>query len=105
MLRRGAASKSSSITVQAEAAARAHALGAPAEKPGTIRVATVPGSMWDYLVEQIEANTGAKFLRVPFQGGGAGITALVGGNVDVAQGFFSEFRGHLEAGKVKPVAV
>jgi len=75
------------------------------EKPGTIRVATVPGSMWDYIVEQIEANAGAKFLRVPFQGGGAGITALIGGNVDVAQGFYSEFRGHLEAGKVKPLAV
>jgi len=75
------------------------------DKPGTIRVATVPGSMWDYLVEQIEAASGAKFLRVPFQGGGAGITALVGGNVDVAQGFYSEFRGHLDGGKVKPLAV
>jgi tripartite-type tricarboxylate transporter receptor subunit TctC len=75
------------------------------DKPGTIRVATVPGSMWDYLVEQIEANTGAKFLRVPFQGGGAGITALVGGNVDIAQGFYSEFRGHLDAGKVAPLGV
>src|SRR5262249_29090974 len=49
------------------------------EKPGTIRIATVPGSMWEYLVEQIEAASGAKFLRVPFQGGGAGINALVGG--------------------------
>ena len=66
------------------------------DKPGTVRVATVPGSMWEYIVEQIEANIGAKFLRVPFQGGGAGITALVGGNVDVAQGFYSEFRGHLD---------
>src|SRR3954463_16737120 len=25
------------------------------DKPGTIRVATVPGSMWEYIVEQIEA--------------------------------------------------
>jgi putative tricarboxylic transport membrane protein len=75
------------------------------DKPGTIRVATVPGSMWDYLIEQVEANTGAKFLRVPFQGGGAGITALVGGNVDVAQGFYSEFRGHLDGGMVAPLAV
>ena len=75
------------------------------EKPGTIRAAIVPGSMWEYILDQIESSTGAKFLRVPFQGGGAGITALVGGNVDVAQGFFSEFRGHLEAGKVAPLAV
>ena len=75
------------------------------DKPGTIRVATVPGSMWEYLVEQVEADSGAKFLRVPFQGGGAGINALVGGNVDIAQGFFAEFRGHLDAGKVAPLAV
>ncbi len=75
------------------------------DKPGTVRVATVPGSMWEYIVEQIEAATGAKFLRVPFQGGGAGISALVGGNVDVAQGFYSEFRGHLDGGKVAPLAV
>jgi len=75
------------------------------DKPGTIRVATVPGSMWDYLLDQIEANTGAKFLRVPFQGGGAGIVGLVGGNVDVAQGFYAEYRGHLEAKKVAPLAV
>src|SRR5215207_5950648 len=75
------------------------------DKPGTIRVATVPGSMWEYIVDQIEANTGAKFLRVPFQGGGPGITAMVGGNVDVAQGFYSEFKGHLDADKVKPLAV
>lgn len=75
------------------------------DKPGTLRVAVVPGSMWEYLVEQIESSSGAKFLRVPFQGGGAGITALVGGNVDVAQGFYSEFRGHLDAGKVAQIAV
>ncbi len=75
------------------------------DKPGTVRIATVPGSMWEYIVEQIEASSGAKFLRVPFQGGGAGISALVGGNVDVAQGFYSEFRGHLDGGKVAPLAV
>ena len=75
------------------------------DKPGTVRVATVPGSMWEYIVEQIEAASGARFLRVPFQGGGAGINALVGGNVDVAQGFYSEFRGHLDGGKVAPLAV
>lgn len=75
------------------------------DKPGTLRIAIVPGSMWEYLVEQIETSSGAKFLRVPFQGGAAGINALVGGNVDVAQGFYSEFRGQLDAGKVAQVAV
>lgn len=75
------------------------------DKPNTVRVAIVPGSMWEYLVEQVEAKTGAKFLRVPFQGGGPGVTALLGNNVDVAQGFFSEFRGYVEAGKIVPIAL
>ena len=75
------------------------------DKPNTVRAATVPGSMWDYILDQVEANSGAKFLRVPFQGGGAGINALAGGNVDIAQGFFSEFRGLADAGKVTPLGV
>src|SRR3954471_21854653 len=75
------------------------------DKPNTVRIAIVPGSMWEYIVDQVEADFGAKFLRVPFQGGGAGIAALVGGNVDVAQGFYSEFRGYLDANKVAPLAV
>ncbi|HSV78381.1 MAG TPA: tripartite tricarboxylate transporter substrate-binding protein, partial [Ramlibacter sp.] len=75
------------------------------DKPGTVRIATVPGSMWEYLVEQVEATTGAKFLRVPFQAGGPGVTALLGGTVDVAQGFYSEFRGFMEAGKIVPIAL
>jgi tripartite-type tricarboxylate transporter receptor subunit TctC len=75
------------------------------EKPGTYRVATVPGSMWDYLIEQVEVNTGAKFLKVPFQSGGAGTTALVGDNVDIAPAFFAELRPHVDSGKVKLVAI
>lgn len=75
------------------------------DKPGTVRVATVPGSMWDYNIEQVEANTGAKFLRVPFQSGGAGVVGLLGNNVDVALGFFAEAKAHLDAGTVRGVGV
>jgi len=75
------------------------------DKPGTVRVAVVPGSMWEYLVDQIEQKTGAKFLRVPFQGGKPGIVALLGGNVDVAQGFYGEFQSYMDAGDVTPIAV
>jgi tripartite-type tricarboxylate transporter receptor subunit TctC len=71
------------------------------DKPNTIRVATVPGSMWDYLIEQVETNTGGKFLKVPFQSGGQGTTALLGGNVDIAPAFFAELRAHVDAGKVR----
>jgi tripartite-type tricarboxylate transporter receptor subunit TctC len=75
------------------------------DKPGTVRIAVVPGSMWEYLVDQIEQTTGAKFLRVPFQGGKPGIVALLGENVDVAQGFFGEFQSYMDAGLITPIAV
>jgi tripartite-type tricarboxylate transporter receptor subunit TctC len=61
--------------------------------------------MWEYLIDQIEAATGAKFLRVPFQGGKPGIVALLGGTVDIAQGFYGEFESYLQANQVKPIAV
>ncbi len=80
-------------------------LQAAKDKPGTVRAAVVPGSMWEYLLDQLEAQTGAKFLRVPFQGGKPGIVALIGGNVDVAQGFYGEFESYLQAKQLVPIAV
>jgi tripartite-type tricarboxylate transporter receptor subunit TctC len=71
------------------------------DRPNTLRVATVPGSMWDYLIEQVEANTGARFLKVPFQSGGQGVTALIGNNVDIAPAFFAELRAHVDSGRVR----
>jgi len=75
------------------------------DKPSTVRIAVVPGTMWEYIVDQLEAQTGAKFLRVPFQGGKPGVVALIGGNVDVAQGFLGEFDSFWQAKQVTPIAV
>jgi putative tricarboxylic transport membrane protein len=75
------------------------------DKPNTVRVAIVPGSFFEYLVEQTEQATGAKFLKVPFQGGAGGLAALIGGNVDIGSGFYSEMKGFLDAGKLAPIAV
>ncbi len=75
------------------------------QRPGTVRVTTVPGGFYEYMLEQMEAATGARFLKVPFQGGGPGITALLGNNVDLGLGFYGEIRGHLQANRLVPVAV
>jgi putative tricarboxylic transport membrane protein len=75
------------------------------DKPGTVRLAIVPDMSFQFLAESVEMATGAKFVKVPFQGGAPGITALLGGHVDIATGFLAEYRGHLEAGKVKVLAV
>ncbi|MGE0314433.1 MAG: tripartite tricarboxylate transporter substrate binding protein [Lautropia sp.] len=73
-------------------------------KPNTVRITNVPGSIYEYMIEQLEAETGAKFLKVPFQGGAPGVAALLGDNVDVAIAFYGEMRGHLDGKRVKPVA-
>ena len=74
-------------------------------EPGTVRITNVPGSMYEYMLDQLEAETGASFLKVPFQGGAPGIAALLGNNVDVAIAFLGEVRSHLDGNRVKPVAV
>jgi tripartite-type tricarboxylate transporter receptor subunit TctC len=74
-------------------------------EPGTIRITNVPGSMYEYMVEQLETESGASFLKVPFQGGAPGIAALLGNNVDVAIAFLGEVRSHLDGNRVAPVAV
>lgn len=81
-------------------------LEAARARPGTVRVANVPGGYYEYLIEQLEAHAGgARFLRVPFQGGAPGITALLGNNVDLAFGFFGEIRAHLAASRLVGVGV
>ncbi|MBI2216744.1 MAG: tripartite tricarboxylate transporter substrate binding protein [Candidatus Rokubacteria bacterium] len=73
-------------------------------EPGTVKVAIVPSISFEFLAEQVETAAGGTLVKVPFQGGAPGVTALLGGHVDIATGFLSEYRGHLEAGKVKVLA-
>ena len=47
---------------------------------------------------------GGKITKVPFQGGAPSITALLGGHIDVSFGYLAEYKGHLDAGKVKSSA-
>ena len=75
------------------------------EKPNTVRAGVVPGSAYEYMVEQLEITSGAKFLKVPFQGMAPAIAALLGNNIDLSLNFLSEMRSFLEAKKVVPVAV
>jgi tripartite-type tricarboxylate transporter receptor subunit TctC len=97
------------LVVNAEGPFRAGGLRGVLEavraRPGTIRVANVPGGYYEYMIEQLEAAAGGRFLRVPFQGGAPGLAALLGNNVDLAFGFFGEIRGHLQANRLAPVGV
>ncbi len=74
-------------------------------KPNTIKVTMTPNNSLEFVAEQFENAAGGKFVKVPFQGGAPAITALLGNHVDVSFGFFAEYRGHLEAKKVKAIGV
>ncbi len=75
------------------------------QKPEMLRVAGMVATSTGFLVEQVEAATGAKFNRIPYPGGQPAQTALIGGHIDISFGYLGEYRGLLAAGKVKPVAI
>jgi tripartite-type tricarboxylate transporter receptor subunit TctC len=74
------------------------------KNPETIKVAIAPKAFGEWLALDVEQASGAKFIKVPFQGGGPGIIALLGGHIDIAGWYYAEYRGHLEAGKVQVIA-
>jgi len=75
------------------------------QKPGELKIATMPGNVFDFVASIVEKHSGAKFTHVPFQGGRPGVTALLGGNVDIASAFYEEVEQYIKAGQVKAVAV
>jgi len=81
------------------------AVEAARARPNTVRFTVVPGGYYEWMIDQIEQASGARFLKVPFQGGGPGVTALLGNNVDIALGFYAEIRSHIQANRLVPVAV
>lgn len=54
---------------------------------------------------QLAKATGVQFSYVAFKGGGDAVTALLGGHVDFVTGGPGETRAHLQAGKLRAIAV
>lgn len=54
---------------------------------------------------QLEQATGAKFIYVPFKGGGDVVTNLVGGHVDSTVNNPNEAVGHWKAGRLRPLGI
>jgi len=54
---------------------------------------------------QLAKATGVQFSYVAFKGGGDAVTALLGGHVDFVTGGPGETRAHLQAGKLRALAV
>lgn len=74
--------------------------------PGKLRVSTAGvGSTSNFDVEIVQALTGAQFTHVPFKGGEAVVTALLGGHVEVSFDILGKFIPHVEGGKLRLLLV
>jgi len=76
------------------------------KNPGKLRVSTAGvGSTSNFDVEITQSLTGAQFTHVPFKGGEAVVTALLGGHVEVSYDIVGKFLPHVEAGKLRLLLV
>ena len=75
-------------------------------KPGAFKMAGSQSKDTDQtLTVMIQEATGAKWIYVPFQGGGLAATQLAGGHVDSNTNNPNENVGQWKAGQVKPLCV
>jgi tripartite-type tricarboxylate transporter receptor subunit TctC len=76
------------------------------KNPGKLRVSTAGvGSTSNFDVEIVQSLTGAQFTHVPFKGGEAVVTALLGGHVEVSFDIVGKFMPHVDAGKLRLLLV
>ena len=76
------------------------------KRPGQIKMgSTGPGGLPYTVGAMIQAVTGFDVIRVPFDGEGPGVTALMGGHVDIMPAGLTAVREQIRAGRVKVLAV
>lgn len=75
------------------------------KQPGGLKVGVVPNNAFQYVTEFVEKAKGVKFAHVPFQGGKPGVTALLGGHIDLTNAFYEEVDQYVRAGTLRVIAV
>jgi len=74
--------------------------------PGKLMVATL--GLWsgtDFFWKQVNKLTGITVRAVPYEGGGAAMTAVIGGHADTTNGMTTVFLPYVKAEKMRIVAV
>ncbi len=75
-------------------------------KPGQLNFASGGNGASTHLaVELLESVAGIDMVHVPYKGTGPAVTDLVGGHVDLLMGGISSARSHVEAGRLRALAV
>jgi tripartite-type tricarboxylate transporter receptor subunit TctC len=81
-------------------------LQAAKENPGKFKMGGTGAAQEDQIITvQLEQATGAKFIYVPFKGGGEVATNLVGQHVDSTVNNPNEAVGHWKAGRLRPLGL
>jgi tripartite-type tricarboxylate transporter receptor subunit TctC len=75
-------------------------------KPDSVSYATVgPATTQHIAGEMLQRATGTKLIYAPFAGGAQAVNAVLAGHVDMVLANLSEMASHLEAGKMRALAV
>ena len=64
-----------------------------------------PGSIWHFAAVGLELATGVSFNHVPFDGGAAAATAVMGGHIDMSPVAPGEVRSGVDAGRLRVLAI
>lgn len=75
------------------------------KKPEGLKIGVIPNNTFEYVTEIVEKSKGVKFAHVPFQGGKPGVTALLGGHIDITNAFYEEVEQYVRAGSLRVIAV
>jgi tripartite-type tricarboxylate transporter receptor subunit TctC len=75
-------------------------------KPGMLSYATVGPTTTQHIAgEMLQRAAGIKLIYTPFGGGAPAVGAVLAGHVDMVLANVSELAAHVEAGKMRPLAV
>lgn len=75
-------------------------------RPGTVSYATVgPATTQHIAGEMLQRATGVKLIYAPYTGGALAVNSVLAGHVDMVLANLSEMQSHIEAGKLRPLAV
>jgi tripartite-type tricarboxylate transporter receptor subunit TctC len=72
------------------------------KNPGKIRISSIGvGSSTHFAIELLQSITGIKLIHVPFEGGEATVTAVMGGHVEATLDGYGKLKPHVEAGRMR----
>jgi tripartite-type tricarboxylate transporter receptor subunit TctC len=81
-------------------------LAAARAQPGTVSLASLgPDTTQHMASELLQHTTGAQLIYAPFNGGALAVNAVLGGHVDTVLGNLAEMSSHIEAGRLRALAV